>query len=599
LFDRDQNQLFTRRTFILGGIQGALALTLVGRLYYLQVLKGKHYQLLSDKNRIQTHYILPQRGNILDRNGYLLAENKNAYTAVLNPDNKAAVESFLTHIQGKLEISEQQLDLIKEKLTRRRRLNTLIIKENLTWEELAKLELHAPDLPGLTIEKGHSRSYPMPHETGHFIGYVGSVSDKELDQDPSLDLPGLRVGKLGLEKTYENTLKGKAGIKNVEVNALRKVVRNLDLIESVSGQDLTTNIDLNLQKAVYEALSKHRSAAAIVMDVQTGAVLSYVSYPGYDINLFLNALSKQDWENISGHEDKPLVNKIIAGQYAPGSTFKMMVALAGLNGGVINPSTTIHCPGHYDFYGHRFHCWNWKQGGHGHVNVQSAIAQSCDVYFYHVANQIGVDAIGAVAKSFGLGQLTGIDIPGEKSGLIPTRNWKSVVRRQRWTGGETINLSIGQGAILTTPLQLTRMTAMLVNGLVPIFPHIAKKDIPPRLDPLPYKIEYQKLIYEAMCDVVNKPWGTAHLSIPESPYSMGGKTGSTQVSRITQKERDTNTHNDRPYHLKEHSMFTGFAPIENPKFAVTVIVEHGGGGAKTAAPLAKEILVAAQKLVNL
>jgi penicillin-binding protein 2 len=409
----------------------------------------------------------------------------------------------------------------------------------------------------------------------------------------------MRIGKSGIEKTFEKTLRGTPGVRHVEVNALRKAIRTLDTIESLKGQDLTLTIDFPLQKATYEAIQHVESAAAVVLDVHTGAILAYVSHPGFDANLFINPISKSDWQSIAQNTYKPLINKVIAGQYAPGSTFKMIVALAGLNAGVITPTTHVHCPGHYDFYGNRFHCWNWKNGGHGDMTLQSAIASSCDVFFYHMANQIGVDAIASVARAFGLGQLTGVDIPGEKSGLVPSRSWKRVVRRQTWTAGETINLSIGQGALLTTPLQLARMTAMLVNGLRPITPHFVRSETHITPPPLPYKNEHVELIQKAMSDCVNKPWGTAHLSKLDDPYSMGGKTGSTQVSCITQQQRELNTHNERPYHLREHALFTGFGPVEDPQFAVAVLVEHGGGGAKTAAPIAKNILTAAQKLVTL
>ncbi|NBT84900.1 MAG: penicillin-binding protein 2 [Alphaproteobacteria bacterium] len=598
MIEKDQNKVFTRRAVILGGIQASLILGLVGRLYVLQVVHRKHYQLLSDKNRIQSLLLPPLRGKIIDRSGIILADNHTLYRGVLNLDQNIDFNKIIEKLKEILFLNEQTVINLQSQVKKRKRYTSVIVKEDLAWDELAKLELHYPDLPGVIIEKGQSRFYPYPFETCHIIGYVAAVSEKDLDGTPLLELPGFKIGKNGIEKTFDSSLRGQPGLKQVEVNATRRVIRTLSTLDSISGNDLKLTLDYPLQKSVYNILQKVESATSVVLDVHTGAVLSLASTPGYNSNLFTGQISKKDWTELSSNPYRPLNNKAASGLYSPGSTFKMIVSLAGLSAGVIDEHTTFHCPGHYDFYGHRFHCWHWKYGGHGNINLESAIAQSCDVYFYNLALLLGVDAIAAAARSFGLGSLTGIELSGEKEGLIPTKSWKRLVKRQAWSTGETLNIAIGQGYVLATPLQLAKMTAMLVNGLHPVTPHLVKKDEIKETMSLDYSHEHCQLILNGMSDAVNKPWGTVYNSrIQEPNFEMGGKTGSTQVCRITQQQRETNTHNNKPYLLREHAIYVGYAPIEKPRFAISVLVEHGGSGARAAAPLGKEILYAAQKLI--
>ncbi len=600
MIEKEQPKVFTRRSFILGGIQSVLTLGLIGRLYVLQVVHSKHYQLLSDKNRIQSVILPPARGKIYDRSGIALAENQTSYRSVFSFDKTEEIDQVIDKLKHILSLSEQTVSFVKTQVRKRKRNLPIVLKEGLTWDELAKIELHCIDLPGVVIEKGQSRLYPHPFETCHTIGYVAAVSEKDLDGTPLLETPGFRIGKSGIEKRFDTTLRGDPGFKQVEVNATRRIIRTLNTFESISGTDLQLTLDFPLQKAVYDIFQKVESGGAIVMDVNTGAILAFVSQPGYDSNLFTNQISKKDWNALSNNPHRPLNNKLIFGQYSPGSTFKMIVGLAGLNAGAIDTNTTFHCPGHYDFYNHRFHCWNWKLGGHGHVNLESAIAQSCDVYFYSLAASglLGVDTMAATAREFGLGETTGIELFGEKQGLIPTKSWKRIVKRQPWTSGETLNVAIGQGYVLATPLQLAKMTAMLVNGLRPVTPHLIKKEGLTPFASLGYSHKHCQVILNSMANVVNQPWGTAYRSrILEEGLEMGGKTGSTQVARITQQQRQDNTHNDRPYFLREHALFVGYAPVHAPRFAVSVLVEHGGSGAKVAAPLARDILTAAQTLI--
>ena len=568
-------------------------------MYVLQVLNSRHYQLLSDRNRIQSLDLLPPRGEIFDRSGVLLAGNQTTYRCLINLSKAKEVQNLLENLKTIINIDAQTLERVTGQLKKRRKAFALLLKENLSWNELAALELHVPDLAGILIGKDQSRFYPHPHQTAHVVGYVGAATEKEVLKNYQLEIPGFKVGKTGIEKQQDNTIRGQSGLKRLEVNANQRVVRVLDTVESIKGRDLHLTLDFPLQKAVGDILKAAKSAAAVVLDVWTGAVLALVSHPSFDANLFTNGIDKTQWKALVDNPHRPMTNKIISGQYSPGSTFKMIVALAALKKGVVQPNTSFHCPGHYDFYNHRFHCWNWRTGGHGNITLEPAISQSCDVYFYNIATMVGIDAMAEVAKEFGLGSPTGIELVSEKSGLVPDKNWKRLIKNQPWTAGETINVSIGQGAILATPLQLAKMTAILANGFHPIQPHLLKNISLPVTTPLGYPQSFQTLIKAGMQGAVNDPHGNAfNARIMDKDKQMAGKTGSTQVVRITQQHREQKTHNDLPYHLKEHALFVGYAPVDHPRFAVTVVVEHGGSGAKAAAPLARDILLAAQELVK-
>lgn len=602
----DFENIFTRRMFMLLGLKATLISTLIGRLYYLQILKGSHYKVLSDKNHLHSGLLEPSRGFIFDRHGMVLAGHKISYKVHLSAEAARNPKDILSLFQKLIPLSTMERDLIQTRLKKRRKGALILIKEDLSWDELSCLEIHKEELKGLIIDKGEKRFYPLPLQTCHIIGYVGAVSEKELNNpdfnDPLLTIPGFRVGKTGVEKIYNATLQGEAGIQQVAIDAYGRIKQTFDTIPATKGEDLHLTIDFNLQKRVQDILSPHKSAAAVVMDVHDGSILALVSHPSYNTQLFIDTISKQVWNDVSLNPYKPLLNKVTQGLYPPGSLFKMIVALAALENGTITKNTTIFCPGHYDVSGQRFHCWNWKQGGHGHMNVQHAIAESCDVFFYQVAQKMGIDRIADMAKQFGYGTVTGIDLPGEYKGLVPTRAWKKEKRRETWTIGDTLNASIGQGFLMATPLQHAKMVAMLVNGQRPIRPHVVQnsdrhKTLTHPSTPNSIPTEHLTLILDGMRDVVNAPFGTAYGSRLLDPCcSMAGKTGSAQVSRITKQQRAAGTHNDREYEHKEHAMFAAFAPAENPRYAISVIVEHGGGGAKVAAPLARDIALAVQMM---
>jgi len=596
---QDKQQLFTRRALILGGAQGLLLTTLVGRLYYLQVSSSDHYRTLSDKNRIHSRLIAPSRGQVLDRSGKVLATYHNAYRAIVVRDQTTDLPELLTSVQSILGLDNEDIDRISQELKRKPRFVPVTLKEGLSWDEVTRLELHLPDLIGMSVEQGQNRSYPFGLETCHCVGYVATVSEKDLDGDPFLEMPGVRIGKSGVEKTYEAELRGKPGVKQVELNAVRRIVRELSTTPSSAGQDISLTLDLELQQSVFQRLSMETGAAAVILDAKTGGALSYVSTPGFDSNLFANGISKTQWEELLNHPQRPLNDKILTGQYGPGSTFKMIVALAALEAGVITPETTISCAGSVALGNHDFHCHSWRYGGHGALTLEDAIARSCDVYFYQVGKLLGIDPMAAMAKRFGLGKSTGIDLPGEKPGLVPSRHWKSLVMGKSWMLGETYNASIGQGYVLTTPLQLAVMTARIVTGKA-VTPHLMVGEGRLPFEDMKINPQYLKIILSGMAKVVNEPFGSAYRSrITEPGFEMGGKTGSTQVQRITKKDREQGLAGsaNRPWHTREHALFVGYAPLENPRFVTSILVEHGGSGSRVAAPVARDILLMAQKMV--
>ena len=481
------------------------------------------------------------------------------------------------------------------------------VKEDLTWEEVAKVEVNTPDLPGVVIDRGDIRSYPYGASTAHIVGYVRAVDQDDLDKDkiehdsPILKLPGFKIGKAGIEKVHDLELRGRAGSAEVEVNVLGREVREMGRRDPIPGEKTVLTIDGELQRYAQELLSQHKSASAVVMDVHTGAVYAMASHPSFDPNAFVRGVTQEMWQMISDDPGKPQTNKTLAGQYPPGSTFKMITALAGLESGVINKHSRVFCPGHYSFGNARFHCW--KKGGHGTVDVVTAIQRSCDTFFYKISTEIGIDRIAEMGRRFGLGAILGFDIDEERAGIIPDNDWKMKQLGQKWQQGETIVCSIGQGFTLTTPLQLAVMTARMVNGGYAVKPwvtsQIGDRLTHPRADfaKIDIKPEYITSVLEGMRRVVNDPGGTAYASRIQVPgNAMGGKTGTSQVQRITKEQRRLGIKNENlPWHQRHHALFVGYAPLEAPRYACCVVVEHGVGGSTAAAPIAKDLLAMVQQ----
>jgi penicillin-binding protein 2 len=591
--------VFTRRILLVGGGQVALMGVLAGQLYRLQVVDGERYAALADENRISVRLLPPPRGRLLDRYGKALATNRQNWRALLVAERTDDVAATLANFSRIVALTEAERVRIERELYRRRRFVPVVVRDSLTWEEMARIEVNAPDLPGIVTDMGQSRIYPGGDEFAHVIGYVAAPAQADLDGDPMLELPGIRVGRAGLEREHDRLLRGRAGTAQLEVNVVGRVIRELSREEGTPGQDVTTTLDAGLQRAAAERLAGH-TAAAVVLDVKNGEVLAMASSPSFDPNLFEGGISAAQWRAWTTAHGAPLINKAIAGLYSPGSTFKMVVALAALEARAVTPGERIVCSGVVQLGTARFHCW--KRGGHGAMDLQEAIKQSCDVYFYEVARRTGIDAIAAMSNRFGLGVGPGIELPGARAGLVPTRAWKQARVGAPWQVGETLVHGIGQGFLQTTPLQLAVMTARLVNGGRAVQPHLTRaidgrllRGAQPEDWPLIGIPEaHLQLMRQAMAAVVNERGGTAFASrLPaETGAEMGGKTGTTQVRRITlaERERGLRRAEEIPYEWRDHALFVGYAPVAAPAYACAVIVEHGGGGSAVAAPVARDIM---------
>jgi penicillin-binding protein 2 len=595
LSKKDEKKIFIRRAFILCTIKFLFITIAVARLVYLQIFKASHYQLLSDKNRIVEKQLLPIRGEILDARGKVLAKNIYSYTAILDlleipqKDQK----NVITMLKDTIQLDVKTINLLNNLPQKINKINRyILLQENLDWTALSRFYIASSEIPGIVIEKTRSRQYLYPCEFSHIIGYIGAPSreDFNLTGNTTLLLPMAKIGKIGIEKQYDDLLFGRSGIQHVEVNSTRQFVREIDCIPAKCGQDIKLTVDLNLQLAVYKLMSQHKSGACVVMNIQTGAILAFVSYPGYDINLFTRRLDPEVLKDLYANPYKPMLNKVSCGLYAPGSTFKMITALAALKHGVINKYTKFHCSGVYDLGRAKFHCWRWKTGGHGYMSLRESLAQSCDTFYYNIAKKIKPESIAETANDFGLGILTGIDLPDEKVGLIPTAKWKTSRKHGQWTIGDTFNMSIGQGYVLTTILQLAKMTAMLANDQSNITPHVVPINKQKFAERHQYDKDHIFLILSGMRDVVNDPRGTAYNHMSHDSAWIAGKTGSSQVCRITKNQRKLGLTKFDDYWKKENALFVAYFPIDNPKYVVAIVVEHGGSGASVAAPLAEQII---------
>jgi len=599
--DINEERLFTRRAFILGGLQGGLVAVLGGRLAWLQLVEGRRYKTLSDKNRINVKMLMPSRGVIKDRRGELMAYNEQNFRALVIPEQTDDLHKSLIRLQGLIDLNEKEIDRILERSKKSASFVPLELKDNLNWEQVSRIEVNLTGLPGVFIDVGEVRSYPMREATAHIIGYVGAVSKSEIGDDPVLSLPNFKIGKTGIERAFDKQLRGTAGTSEIEVNVRGREVRELKRNAGRVGATIQLTIDHALQNYMQERLSDEKSASAVVMDVHSGAVYGLSSSPSFDPNLLTRGISAEKWEELLSDPGFPLNNKAVAGQYPPGSTFKMVTALAGLETGVITQNTSVHCPGHYDYGGSRFHCW--KRGGHGRVDLIKALSESCDTYFYKMATEVGIDKIAEYANMLGIGHKLGIELSEERPGLMPNKAWKMGHHGEYWRAGETVIASIGQGDIQTTPLQLACMTARLVNGGFQVLPWlVARQDDVFTRDTVWPKIPVQKkhldLIERGMRNVTTGRHGTARSSqISERRFYMGGKTGTAQVRRITMEDRLEGVQNkDLPWKYRHHALFVGYAPISKPRYACAVVVEHGGSGSATAAPIGRDLLHHVQKL---
>lgn len=604
--DADNAKVIGRRALLLAGGKVALLSALLGRMYYLQVMEAGKYAVLADENRINLRLLPPPRGRILDRDGVPMAVNQQNYRVLVVSEQTDDLEDTLDALSNIIPVAEHDRVRIRREADRRPSFVPLLVRENLSWDDISRVEINTPDLPGVMVDVGQARDYPMKELGAHFLGYVSSVSEQDLQNssDPLLQLPGFRIGKAGVEKVYDLALRGKGGTSQVEVNSVGRVIRELSRDEGQPGADLHLTIDLELQQFAHQRLGDE-SASAVVLDIHTGDVLVMASTPSFDPNAFNRGLSADEWKDLTSNPRAPLANKAVAGQYPPGSTFKTMTAIAALESGSITPDTRVFCPGFLNIGNITLHCW--RHGGHGSLDLNGGIKNSCDVYFYEIARRTGFERIAETAKRFGLGSLTGLDLPGERGGVVPNRAWKEAVFKQPWYPGETPINAIGQGYVSTTPLQLAVMAARIANGGYAVRPHLARETIsgtqleprkPPDWPELGISRESIEQVRKGMYAVVNEQGGTAFAArIKDPAMIMAGKSGTAQVRRISAHERETGMRKPEslPWKERDHALFIAFAPYDAPRFSCAVCVEHGIGGSAVAAPIVRDLLIETQK----
>ena len=629
--DRSTNKLKTinRRMFIFSAAKAVVFFGIIGRLFSLQISDNKKYLTLSDKNRLRETKLPPIRGEFKDYFGNTIAGNLKVYQLHVVPEQVENFKVLIIRLRDILRFDNEKLSKLINKKNNQKPWETLIISENLSWDDFSKINYYLHELPGAKPVITVGRSYPYGSSYTHVLGYVSQVSSNDIVENKIIkerNVPGLRVGKSGLEKRYENELIGTNSIQRYEVNAFGKRVNQIDFKEGVRGSTINLTIDTEIQKLT-TTLLEGKAGSISVMDIYTGEIIAMNSSPAFDPNLFLYGIDESIWQNIKQDPLKPLINKTISGLYSPGSTIKPLVALSALENNVIRTNMQVRCDGKIEMYGQKYHCW--KKKGHGYMNLKNAIKQSCDIYFYELARLLGVDRLNLTAKKFGLGEkVLGEYFENEKQGIVPSTVWKKENLGQNWYLGETFITGIGQGYIQTNPLQLCLMTAQLANGGYKIYPKIRKDEKQDTYEKIKLKMqehekdakdkdnllikateefiksdikEYEplyrnaqnvKFVLDAMFKSTNEVFGTSYSSRIDDPkYQFAGKTGTSQVKRITERERELDLDISQiPYKNRDHAWFIAFGPYKNPRYSISILVEHGGSGSKAAAPLAKKLM---------
>lgn len=597
----DSARKVTRRGLFMGGCMTAMVAVLGARMRYLQVDQADEFKLLAEENRINIRLIPPARGLILDRNGKLIAGNEQNYRVTITREDAGDVQQVLNRLSHVIPLTADDLDRTLKDVARNSPFVPVAVAERLPWDDFSRVAVNLPTLPGVTPEVGLSRAYPRIEDFAHVVGYVGPVSERDLKDDPNPDplltIPKFQIGKVGVERWMEDTLRGRAGNKRIEVNSVGRVMRELERVEGTAGADVRLTIDADVQNFCQARLGGE-SAACVVMDVHNGDLIAICSAPSFNPNLFVRGISQTDYSGLMNNDHRPLADKTVQGAYPPGSTFKMVTALAALEAGVINAETTVYCPGWYEMGGRRFHCHS--RGGHGRMNLDGALTKSCDVYFYDVSQRVGIDKMAEMGRRLGLGMRHDLPMSAIAEGIMPDKNWKMQRHGQEWRIGDTINASIGQGYVLASPLQLALMTARIASGreIRPRLVHsIAGKEIPVDEAPsLGIEGSQMRAVRQGMYDVVNKQGGTGYSSrIVDGALLMAGKSGTSQVRNITAAERARGViSNDQlPWERRDHALFVGYAPFDAPRYACAVVVEHGGGGSAVAAPIVRDALLRA------
>ena len=622
-------QIINRRMFIIGAAKLVIFTGIISRLFSLQITENKKYLTLSDKNRLREWRLPPIRGEFLDYFGNTIAGNLKVYQLHVMPEQVEDFKYLMLRLKEILKLTNSEFNKLIKKKNSQKSWETLVVSENLSWEQFAKLNYFLHDLVGAKPVLSVSRDYPFKEHYTHVLGYVSEASQKDILNNEAIKknhVPGLKIGKTGLEKSYENDLIGTNGIQRYEVNAYGKRINQIDHQEGLKGKTIKLTLDTEVQKLCTKLL-RDVAGSISVMDIYTGEIVAMHSSPSFDPNLFLFGISQDDWQMIRNNPLKPLVNKTIAGQYSPGSTIKPIVALSALENDVVSPEFKVNCTGKTEMYGQTYHCW--KKKGHGVVNLRDAMKQSCDTYFYEIARKLGVDRLQETAFKFGLGEkVLDKTYSNEKKGLIPSTQWKKDKLGKGWVIGETLITGIGQGYMQTTPLQLCLMTAQLANGGYKIYPKITVNENDDTLEDIKYMIkkneqsakekgdnpsetveqlfsfikekkhqilyrnpENIKFVLNAMFASTNEIRGTSYSSRIKNPkYQFAGKTGTSQVKRITERDRELDLKTiEIPYDERDHALYIAFGPYKNPRYALSIVVEHGGSGSSTAAPMAKKL----------
>ena len=593
--ETNRTNVFTRRALLIGGAQTLLLGGLAARLRQIQVEEGGRYTTMAEDNRVMARMVAPQRGRILDRFGTVLAGSLINWRALLAADQTVDVRRSLDNFSTIVPLTDAERARIDRDLRHGKSFIPILIKEYLSREAMTQIEVNAPDLPGILVDAGSSRSYKYPYDLAHILGYVAPPNESDMNGDPLMALPGVKVGRAGIEKFHDLALRGRPGVLHLEVNAVGRVIRELDRTDGVNGDDIGLTFDLGLQQAIQKQLGDD-AASAVVLDCRNGEIMAMVSNPSYDPELFATGVSQEQWNEWTKDRRTPLINKATSGLYAPGSTFKMAVALAGLDAKAINFHDRLSCPGHLDLGNSRFHCWN--KSGHGALDLHQALKYSCDVYFYQVAMRTGIDRISAMAHRLGMGTELDIDIPGQRIGLVPTKDWR-VSKGHPWQLGDTVVSGIGQGYIVVSPLQLATYAARIATGRA-IQPHFTRR-IAGAMQPGSQPEDWPDLaVPEPMLDavrsgmfaVVNEAGGTAPRARLAGSVQLAGKTGSSQVRRVSRQQRESGTYDSKnlPWEFRPHALFVAYAPYEEPRYALSVVVEHGNAGGAAAAPLARDIM---------
>ena len=603
LNDKRIKNKVVRRVLLIGSFKLLVFSAIIGRLYKLQVVDREKYKTLSDSNRISLVFHAPSRGKIIDSLGNTIANNRKVY-ALIYDYSKLDLINTIDKIKSLINLNDETVNLILNKIKSAEIIdNTVILKEYLSWKELSIIYVNLPDLPGVTIKTSSIREYTKGSFYAHTVGYTSYFNEKNSEINFTKNIPFFLKGKNGIEKVYDSYLRGVPGREEVEVNASGKFIRRLSLVKSIPGKDVQLTINSDLQDFAHGAIGSN-IGAVLVLDAKNGDILCSASSPSFDPNIFSKKLDNKSWNKIINSMNAPLINRPINGLYPPGSTFKPVVALAALKFGVISKDEKIFCNGIYTLGNRNFHCW--KEVGHGNLNLEDAIAQSCDVYFYELALRLGINKIAETARLLGFGEFYD-DYYGISKSIIPDKKWKKDNFNEKWQKGETLNVGIGQGFLLSTPLELAIMTANIINKGNLIKPNIVKSISGEKVDNdkltvrSNFKLEHLDIIKKAMYQVINSPKGTAWKSrVNDKDFNISGKTGTSQVRIISKEERESGIikNEDLPFEKRDHALFVGFAPYNNPKYITTVILEHAGGGASNAAPMARDILVKARKIIE-